>query len=56
MDQAVIGAIARHLLNAAGAALVTKGYLAASMVEPVSGSLLLLGSVVWSIIQKKRAK
>ncbi len=56
MDQAVLGALARHVLNAAGAALVTKGVIASAMVEPVTGAVLVLASFIWSVIQKKRAK
>lgn len=51
----ILGILARHALNAAGAILVSKGIIAASMVEPVTGAALVLGSVIWSVVQKHRS-
>ena len=55
MNKAIVGLLVRHGLNAVGAVLVSKGLLTASMVEPFTGALLLVGSVVWSIVQKKKS-
>ena len=54
--ETIIGTLVRHGLTSAGGALVAKGILEAAMLEPVVGSLMLLGGVVFSIIQKLRAK
>ena len=37
----------------AGTALVAKGYVQASDIEPVIGALLTIGSVVWSVADKR---
>ena len=34
-------------------ALVAKGYIEASDIEPVIGALLTIGSVVWSVADKR---
>ena len=36
-----------------GTALVAKGYVQASDIEPVIGALLTIGSVVWSVADKR---
>ena len=54
-SQVVIGAFARHLLTALGGVLVSKGLIESSQVEPLAGAFLVIGGVVWSLIQKKRA-
>ena len=43
----------RQVLTVAGTALVAKGYIEASDVEPVIGALLTIGSVVWSVSDKR---
>lgn len=43
----------RQILTVAGTALVAKGLVQASDVEPVIGALLTIGSVAWSIIDKR---
>lgn len=55
MTQTLLGLLARHALNALGAVLLSKGIIGATMVEPVTGSLFILGSVVWSVIQKHKS-
>ena len=47
-------ALIRHILSIAGTALVAKGYVQTSDVEPVIGALLTIGSVVWSVADKRR--
>ena len=36
-----------------GTALVAKGYVQASDIEPVIGALLTIGSVIWSVADKR---
>lgn len=53
MLKPAILALIRQILTVAGTALVAKGLFQASDVEPVIGALLTIGSVVWSIIDKR---
>ncbi len=46
-------ALIRQILTVAGTALVAKGYVQASEVEPVIGALLTIGSVIWSVAEKR---
>jgi hypothetical protein len=46
-------ALVRQILNVAGTALVAKGNEQASDIRPVIGALLTLGSVVWSVADKR---
>jgi hypothetical protein len=53
MLKPAILALIRQILTVVGTALVAKGYIEASDVEPVIGALLTLGSVVWSVADKR---
>ena len=53
MLKPAILALIRQILTVAGTTLVAKGYVQASDVEPVIGALLTIGSVVWSIADKR---
>ena len=53
MLKPAIHALVRQDLNVAGTALVAKGYVQASDIEPVIGALLTIGSVVWSVADKR---
>ncbi|WP_255509674.1 hypothetical protein [Oceaniovalibus sp. ACAM 378] len=46
-------ALIRSVLTVAGTALVAMGYVQASDIEPVIGALLTIGSVVWSVADKR---
>ena len=46
-------ALIRQVLTVAGTALVAKGYVHASEVEPLIGALLTIGSVIWSVADKR---
>jgi len=46
-------ALVRQILTVAGTALVAKGNAQASDIRPVIGALLTLGSVVWSVADKR---
>lgn len=53
MLKPAILALLRQILTVAGTAMVAKGYVEASDVEPVIGALLTIGSVVWSVTVKR---
>jgi hypothetical protein len=53
MLKPAILALIRQVLTVAGTALVAKGYVQASDIEPVIGALLTIGSVVWSVADKR---
>lgn len=53
MLKPAILALLRQILTVAGTALVAKGYVEASQVEPVIGALMTIGSVVWSVVDKR---
>jgi len=52
MLKPAILALVRQLLTVAGTALVAKGYVQASDIEPVIGALMTIGSVIWSVAVK----
>jgi len=53
MLKPAILAIIRQVLTVAGTALVAKGYVPTSDIEPVIGALMTIGSVVWSVADKR---
>ena len=53
MLKPAILALIRQVLTIAGTALVAKGFVQASDVEPLIGALLTVGSVVWSVADKR---
>jgi hypothetical protein len=53
MLKPAILALIRQILTILGTALVAKGYVQASDVEPVIGALLTIGSVIWSVSDKR---
>ena len=53
MLKPAILALVRQLLTVVGTALVAKGYVQASEVEPLIGALLTIGSVIWSVADKR---
>jgi hypothetical protein len=53
MLKPAILALIRQVLTVAGTALVAKGYVEASQVEPLIGAVLTIGSVVWSVVDKR---
>ena len=46
-------ALIRQILTVASTAMVAKGYVQASDVEPIVGALLIIGSTVWSVADKR---
>ena len=53
MLKPAIPALIRQVLTVAGTALAAKGFVQASDIEPVIGALLTLGSVIWSVADKR---
>jgi hypothetical protein len=53
MLKPAILALVRQMLTVVGTALVARGFVQASDVEPVIGALLTIGSVVWSVVDKR---
>ena len=53
MLKPAILAIIRQVLTVAGTALVAKGYVQASDIEPVIGALLTIGTMIWSVADKR---
>lgn len=53
MLKPAILAIVRQILTVLGTALVAKGYVEATEVEPLIGALLTVGSVIWSVADKR---
>ena len=47
-------ALIRQILTVAGTALVAKGFVQAPDIEPLIGALLTIGSIVWSVADKRR--
>ncbi len=53
MLKPAILAVVRQILTVAGTALVAKGYVEASEIEPLIGALLTIGSLIWSVADKR---
>ena len=53
MLKPAILALVSQILTVAGTALVAKGYIQASDLEPLIGALLTIWSVVWSVADKR---
>lgn len=52
--QDIILGLVRHALTTGGGALVAKGLLGATMLEPTIGAVMTLIGVIWSILNKKK--
>lgn len=51
MMKSFAASMVRHALTAGGTLLAAKGLMATSMIEPVTGAIMLLGGVVWSAVK-----
>lgn len=49
----VIQLLVRHALTAFGVFLMNEGYADAGQVELITGALLTIAGVAWSIVEKK---
>lgn len=56
MDMAVIGAFVRQLLTIIGTWAVSKGWVDGGMVEQLVGAVAIIGSFIWSFVQKRQAQ
>lgn len=54
MLKPAILALIRQVLTVVGTALVAKDYVQTSEVEPLIGAMLTIGSVIWSVADKRR--
>lgn len=54
--QSIVFGIFRHVLGYAGAWATTNGYATDSDVQTGTGALITVAAVVWSIVEKVRAK
>lgn len=52
----ILNGVLRHVLTAAGGALVAKGVLGEGELEMVVGAIIAIAGVVWSALAKKRNK
>jgi len=52
----VLNGIVRHILTAAGGALVAKGMIGEGELELVVGAIITLAGVAWSAIAKRKGK
>lgn len=53
MNTDIILGIVRHVLTGLGGALVAKGVIGATMLEPTVGAVMTIIGVLWSIYSKK---
>ena len=53
MLKPAILALIRQILTVVGTALVAKGYVQSTDIEPVIGAMLTIGSIVWSVADKR---
>jgi hypothetical protein len=56
MDWSIVGGFVRHILTAAGGGLVANGTVTGSEWEAVVGGAVAIIGVIWSVVQKRRAK
>lgn len=47
--------ILRHVLTAAGGILASKGFIGSSDVEILTGAVIAIGGVIWSVVAKRKA-
>lgn len=55
-QDSVLNGIVRHILTAAGGALVTRGYVGEAQLELAVGAVITLAGVIWSAIAKRKSK
>jgi len=49
------GSVARHILTVLGSIAVSKGWIDGGQVETVIGAVMVVGGLIWSIVQKVRS-
>lgn len=53
LDVTVVTAIVRHFMTFVGGILVARGLFDAGMVESLTGAMVTISGVVWSVLNKK---
>jgi len=53
LDVTVVTAIVRHFMTFIGGILVARGLFDAGMVESLTGAMVTISGVVWSVLNKK---
>lgn len=53
MSQEQIFGVIRHVFTAVGGIVVAQGYVSDSLYTELSGAVLALAGVIWSIVSKK---
>jgi hypothetical protein len=53
MNKEQIFGVIRHVFTAVGGIIIAQGYISDSMYSELSGAVLALVGVVWSIVAKK---
>jgi hypothetical protein len=54
MNKEQIFGIIRHLLTSVGGVIVTNGYISDGMVAEITGSIIAIVGVIWSVLSKKK--
>ena len=54
MNQEQIFGVIRHVFTAVGGIVIAQGYISDSMYTELSGAVLALAGVIWSIVAKKQ--
>jgi hypothetical protein len=54
MSQEQIFGVIRHVFTAVGGIVIAQGYISDSMYTELSGAVLALAGVIWSIVAKKQ--
>jgi hypothetical protein len=54
MSQEQIFGVIRHVFTAVGGIIIAKGYISDSMYTELTGAVLTLAGVIWSIDSKKQ--
>jgi hypothetical protein len=44
----------RHLLTSVGGVIITNGYISDGMVTEITGSIIAIVGVIWSVLSKKK--
>ena len=54
MSQEQIFGVIRHVFTAVGGIVIAQGYISDSMYTELTGAILALAGVIWSIVAKKQ--
>jgi flagellar motor component MotA len=54
MNKEQIFGIIRHLLTSVGGVIITNGYMSDGMLTEITGSIIAIVGVIWSVLSKKK--